>query len=137
MATLDVPVLLRRAGLRPTTQRVAVLDAIAAASTALTAQDLYSQLRERGGGTGLTTVYRTLSALAEAGVLDTFEQAGEQGYRLCSADHHHHLVCVQCGVVEEVEGGEVEDWVKRTARSRRFRVSSHRADIYGRCRRCA
>jgi Fur family ferric uptake transcriptional regulator len=137
MAKPDVTALLGRAGLRPTKQRLAVLNAIAASRTTVTAQDLHAQLRSRGAGIGLATIYRTLSALAEAGVLDTFVQAGEQSFRLCRADHHHHLVCVQCGTVEEVEGGEVEEWVKRTARSRRFRVSSHRADIYGHCPRCA
>lgn len=132
----DASGLLRQAGLRSTVQRLAVLDAIAGAPDAVTAQELHFRLRERGERAGLTTVYRTLSALADAGVLDHFESGGEQSFRLCGAEHHHHLVCLDCGSVEEVEGAEVEAWVERTARRRRFRVASHRADIYGRCRKC-
>ena len=127
---------LRDAGLRPTAQRLAVLEALAGLPDAVTAQELHYRLRGRGSPAGLTTVYRTLSALADAGVLDRFESGGEQSFRLCGEAHHHHLVCVQCGSVEEIEGAEVEAWVERTARRRRFRVSSHRADIYGRCRSC-
>jgi Fur family ferric uptake transcriptional regulator len=128
--------LLRDAGLRPTAQRLAVLRAIAGAPSAVTAQELHYRLRRKGSRTGLTTVYRTLSALAEVGVLDRFENAGEQSFRLCGPAHHHHLVCLHCGSVEEIEGAEVEAWVERTAKDRRFRVDSHRADIYGRCRSC-
>jgi Fur family ferric uptake transcriptional regulator len=102
----------------------------------VTAQELHYRLREQGSRTGLTTVYRTLSALAEAGVLDRFENAGEQSFRLCGTAHHHHLVCLHCGSVEEVEGAEVEAWVERTAKGKRFSVDSHRADIYGSCRSC-
>jgi Fur family ferric uptake transcriptional regulator len=136
VAADDSADLLRSAGLRPTAQRLAVLDAIAGAPSALTAQELHHQLRASGARTGLTTVYRTLSALADASVLDTFENAGEQSFRLCGASHHHHLVCLHCGSVEEIEGAEVEAWVERTAKRRRFSVSSHRADIYGRCKTC-
>ena len=139
MARETSPALLREAGLRPTAQRLAVLGAISSARKAVTAQELHHELRGPHGP-GLTTVYRTLSALADAGLLDTFptpgSSAGEQSFRLCGSDHHHHLVCVSCGEVEEVEGGEVEEWVRRTARSRRFSVESHRADVFGRCRSC-
>ena len=128
--------LLRDAGLRPTAQRLAVLGAIAGLPDAITAQELHYRLRREHSPIGLTTVYRTLSALAEAGVLDRFESAGEQSFKLCGEEHHHHLVCLQCGSVEEIAGAEVEAWVERTARRKRFRVASHRADIYGRCRSC-
>jgi len=128
-------VLLRGAGLRPTSQRLAVLDVISKSEKSLTAQDVYARLRRRAGA-GLTTVYRTLAALADAGILDTFEQSGEKSFRLCASEHHHHIVCVSCGSVEEIEGAEVEDWVKRLARNHHFEVISHRADIYGRCRDC-
>jgi Fur family ferric uptake transcriptional regulator len=137
MANIPNPdVLLRGAGLRPTAQRRAVIEAMAGAPDAVTAQELHYRMRSEGSRTGLTTVYRTLSALADAGVLDRFENAGEQSFRLCGAGHHHHLVCVHCGSVEEIEGAEVEAWVERTAKRKRFSVASHSADIYGRCRSC-
>jgi Fur family ferric uptake transcriptional regulator len=128
--------LLTTAGLRPTAQRLAVLELVTGRARPATAQEIHHELRRKGAAPGLTTVYRTLTALAEAQVLDTFDRHGEQCFRLCGRDHHHHLVCVRCGSVEEVDGDEVETWVKRTARRRGFRVDSHRADVYGECRTC-
>jgi Fur family transcriptional regulator, ferric uptake regulator len=127
---------LRAAGLRVTRQRLAVLEALATRSDAVTAQDLHHELRKGAGSPGLATVYRTLTALSEAGQLDTFPRDGEQAFRLCGTDHHHHLVCENCGSVREVEGAEVETWVGRTARRHGFRVTGHRADIYGVCKAC-
>jgi Fur family transcriptional regulator, ferric uptake regulator len=128
---------LREAGLRITAQRVAVLDALDGRRAPVSAQELHHEFRRRGANAGLATVYRTLSALADAGVLDTFVHDGEQRFRLCRASHHHHLVCRKCGAVEEVTSKAVEDWVSRVSRARRFRVTGHSAEIYGYCASCA
>ncbi len=117
-----------------TRQRLAVLGALEG-QEALTALDVHQRLR-RGAAPGLATVYRTLSALAQAGEVDTFQRDAEQSFRLCRPGHHHHLVCERCGSVEEVPGAEVERWVARVARRRAFTVTGHTADVYGRCRSC-
>jgi Fur family ferric uptake transcriptional regulator len=127
---------LRRAGLRATRQRLAVLESLRGRTELVTAQELHHQLRARADAPGLATIYRTLAALADAGELDTFPRAGEQAFRLCGDDHHHHLVCERCGSVSEVSGPEVESWVTRVARRRGFTVTGHTADIYGVCRDC-
>lgn len=128
---------LRAAGLKATRQRLAVLDALADRPETVTAQELHAQMRKGVARPGLATVYRTLSALAAAGEVDTFTRDGEQAFKLCGGHHHHHLVCEACGVVQEVRGREVEDWVSRVARKRGFTVSGHTADIFGTCRDCA
>jgi Fur family transcriptional regulator, ferric uptake regulator len=128
---------LREAGLRPTRQRTTVLDALHGRPDAVTAQELHAELRAAGEPVGLTTVYRTLAALAEAGFLDEFPRDGEQAFRLCSDAHHHHLICEACNGVEEIAAEEVERWVDAVASRRGFRVSAHRADIFGLCARCA
>jgi len=124
-------------GLRPTRQRRGIVDALRDRDDAVTAQDLHAALRASGEGIGLATVYRTLTALADAGFLDTFERDGELAFRLCGGAHHHHLVCEACGRVEEIGAGEVERWVAAVARRRGFTVTAHRADIFGVCRSCA
>ena len=128
---------LREAGLRPTRQRTTVLDALHDRPDAITAQELHAELRAAGEPVGLTTVYRTLSALAEAGFLDEFPRDGEQAFRLCSDAHHHHLICEACNGVEEITAEEVERWVDAVASRRGFRVSGHRADIFGVCAACS
>lgn len=128
---------LRDAGLRATRQRLTVLEALRGRADAVTAQDLYAELRAAREPVGLTTVYRTLTALADAGFLDTFVRDGEQAFRLCSDQHHHHLVCEVCNRVEELESGQVEEWVNGVAGRHGFQVTGHRADIFGICSSCA
>lgn len=127
---------LRGAGLRATRQRLTVLQALAQRDDAVTAQDLHMELRQAGEGIGLTTVYRTLQALAEAGFLDTFAREGEQAFRRCGSAHHHHLVCEVCNRVDEIAADAVERWVTDVAARHDFQVTGHRADIVGICQAC-
>lgn len=127
---------LRDAGLRATRQRLTVLEALRERPDAVTAQDLHMELRQAGEPIGLTTVYRTLTTLADAGFLDTFDQEAEQAFRLCGDGHHHHIVCEACGAVEEITADEVERWVGEVAHRRGYRVTGHRADIFGVCPNC-
>lgn len=127
---------LRRAGLRPTAQRVTVLEVLADRDDAVTAQDLYLQFRRRGESIGLSTVYRTLTSLVEAGLLDGIQRGDEQAFRACSPRHHHHLICTSCNQVTELEAAMVEEWVGRVASTHDFEVSSHRADVLGTCAAC-
>lgn len=127
---------LREANLRATRQRRTVLDALRERPDAVTAQALHRELLKAGESVGLTTVYRTLTALADAGFLDTFTREGEQAFRLCGDAHHHHLVCEICNRVEEITADEVERWVGQVASRRGYEVTGHRADIFGICPAC-
>lgn len=123
--------------MRKTPQRAEVLAALAGGE-ALAAQDLHARLRARGSRTGLATVYRTLRALAADGALDVLRDDPDRArYRLCSAEHHHHLVCEECGRVVEIPECEVDGWAEKVARAHGFRVRAHRAEISGICRTCA
>ena len=136
MTTDTTELALREAGLRATRQRLTVLEALRGRGDTVTAQDLHMELRQAGEPIGLTTVYRTLSALAEAGFLDTFVREGEQAFRPCGDIHHHHLVCETCNSVEEITAEEGERWVHEVAEARGFTVTGHRADIFGVCAAC-
>jgi Fur family ferric uptake transcriptional regulator len=127
---------LRVAGLRATRQRLTVLESLQGRAENVTAQDLHAELRRVGEPIGLTTVYRTLSALADAGFLDTFNREGEQAFRLCGEVHHHHLVCETCNKVEEITADAVETWVSEVAGRHGFVVTGHRADVFGVCEEC-
>lgn len=127
---------LRDAGLRPTRQRRSVFESLGDRPDAVTAQELHAELRSAGDSIGLTTVYRTLTALADAGLLDVFTREGEQAFRRCGQVHHHHLVCEGCNRVEELSADEVEQWVHRAADRHGFQVTGHRADIFGLCSGC-
>ncbi len=123
--------------MRETKQRSEVLASLGGGD-ALSAQELHDRLRHAGSRTGLATVYRTLRMLADDGVVDVLREDPVQlRYRLCSVQHHHHLVCESCGRVEEIPECDVSEWAARVARKRGFRVRSHRAEILGLCGSCA
>lgn len=124
-------------GLRSTKQRTAVSKLLDSLGEFRSAQELHEELRKRGEGIGLTTVYRTLQSLADAGEVDVLRtDSGEAIYRRCSAHHHHHLVCRGCGRTVEVEGPAVEKWADRVAAENGFVEVSHTVEIFGTCREC-
>lgn len=125
--------------LRATRQAAAVMQALAARPEFATAQDLHADLRSRGDGVGLTTVYRHLQALAEAGSVDVLRKPdGESAYRICgSVKHHHHLVCRSCGRTVEIEGPAVERWAAGVAQAEGFVDVDHTVEIFGTCAVCA
>lgn len=124
-------------GLRATKQRAAVSRLLNEIDDFRSAQELYDQLRHRGEGIGLTTVYRTLQSLAEAGEVDVLRSdSGESVYRKCSDHHHHHLVCRHCGRTVEVADPPVEDWTERIASEHGFSEVHHTVEIIGTCAHC-
>ncbi len=133
----------RHAGLttrvRATRQGAAVEGVLAEAAGFRSAQDLHAELRRRGDAVGLTTVYRHLTHLAEAGTVDMLHTAdGESVYRLCGTEtHHHHVVCRQCHTSVEVDGPEVESWAARVAEQAGFSDVSHTLEVFGTCADCA
>jgi Fur family ferric uptake transcriptional regulator len=118
---------------RSTRQRAAVSAVLDELDGFRSAQDLHAMLRQRGEGIGLTTVYRTLQALSEAGEVDVLRtDDGESVYRRCSTGHHHHLVCRSCGRTVEVER-----WADRVATENGFVDVSHTLEVFGTCDACA
>ena len=103
------------------------------------AQDLHAELRRRGDGVGLTTVYRHLQTLVDLGRVDMLRtEEGEALYRRCgTAHHHHHLVCRQCGRAVEVEGQAVERWAAAVAAEHGFTEVDHTLEVMGTCGACA
>ncbi|WP_326556324.1 Fur family transcriptional regulator [Micromonospora sp. NBC_01796] len=123
---------------RNTRQRSAVSALLAEVAGFHSAQDLHGMLRDRGERVGLTTVYRTLQGLADAGEIDVMRPAGgEHLYRRCSDGHHHHLVCRGCGRTVEIEGPAVENWADRVAARHGYADVSHTLEIFGTCPDCA
>jgi Fur family ferric uptake transcriptional regulator len=122
---------------RRTRQRAAVDEMLAGRPEFRTAQEIHDELRHRGDRVGLTTVYRTLQTMTDAGELDAIRTVdGETAYRRCSTGHHHHLVCRRCGRTVEVSGPAVENWANAVAEENGFREVSHDLEIFGTCDRC-
>ena len=128
---------LRRLGLRPSRQRLRVIDLLAEEPNDATAQQIHYRLREGGERIGLATVYRTLAVLAEHGIVDTLvHRPGETCYRLCGEGHHHHLVCSSCHRVVELGDCELEPWLNGLAVAHGFAVTDHTVEVTGVCAGC-
>jgi Fur family transcriptional regulator, ferric uptake regulator len=122
---------------RMTRQQMAILDVLGNAKKFYSAQQIYGTLVRRNKDVALATVYRTLKALSEAGEVDVIFSDGEALYRRCkTADHHHHLVCRDCGTSIEIENPDLEAWAARVAEEHGFEAVGHTLELYGTCRRC-
>ncbi|WP_207841237.1 Fur family transcriptional regulator [Williamsia soli] len=126
-------------GVRSTKQRSAIAELLAGSDEFRSAQDLHDNLKAAGQSIGLTTVYRNLQALADAGQVDVLRtDSGECLYRHCSTGHHHHhLVCRLCGNTVEVQADVVEKWAIDVAAEHGFTEISHTVEVFGRCNSCA
>jgi Fur family transcriptional regulator, ferric uptake regulator len=122
---------------RTTRQRAAVRAVFAGLEGFHSAQEVHGLLRSTGDPVGLSTVYRTVQAMADDGELDSIRtDSGEALYRRCSTQHHHHLVCRHCGRTVEVAGPTVEAWADRVAGEHGFADVSHTLEIFGTCAGC-
>ncbi len=125
---------LEEKGYRDTAPRRAIVQAIAQTEKHFTAEDLRAQLPE----VGRATIYRSLKLLLDAGVVcRVLLEDGNLHYQLSHRGHHHHLLCVECGVSEDLTGCDIEDQLKNVAAAHQFQVSGHWLEIYGRCLNCA
>jgi len=124
---------------RNTWQREAVREALGSNEGFVSAQGLHSSLREAGSSIGLATVYRALAVLAVEGEADSLQSdQGESLYRACTpGQHHHHLICRNCGLTVEIEADAVEAWAHKVASDNGFTQASHIVDVFGLCARCS
>ena len=102
----------------------------------LTAEDVYRRLLDEHADIGLATVYRVLTQFEQAGLLVRHHfEGGKAVYELNEGKHHDHLVCLQCGKVEEFYDPEIEKRQARIARDRGFAVHDHSLYLYADCLR--
>jgi len=123
---------------RMTRQRAAVSEALEDLPDFRSAQQLHELLRARGDAVGLATVYRTLQTLADGGYVDVLRtEDGESLYRKCErSEHHHHLVCRECGTAVEIDGPTVETWASQVGAAHGFTDIQHTIELFGTCAAC-
>lgn len=124
---------------RRTRQQAAVARVLESSPEFRSAQQLHDQLKTDGTAVGLATVYRNLQGLVETGALDTIRSSeGEQLYRRCeTTEHHHHLICTNCGKTVEITGDAVEVWLDSLAAEHGFSRLEHDLEMTGVCADCA
>ena len=130
--------MLRQRGYKVTPQRRAVLNAIAHSHDHLTPAEIYEKMRQEHPGIGLVTIYRTLGILAELGLICEVHAGGScRSYLLRRpSEHHHHLICSNCGKVVDFTGCDLEELEQRLSQDTGFEIESHLLEFLGRCRDC-
>jgi len=126
---------LKDIGLKATLPRRKILELFEASKVRhLSAEDVYKALMAEGIDVGLATVYRVLTQFEHAGLLSrqNFE-AGKAVFELNQGGHHDHLVCLQCGRVEEFYDAEIEKRQRSIAKDRGFELQDHALALYAAC----
>ena len=128
---------LKSSGLKATLPRIKILEIFQRAQQRhMTAEDVYKVLLLEGADIGLATVYRVLTQFEQAGLLVRHHfEGGKAVYELNEGKHHDHLVCLQCGKVEEFFDAEIERRQNQIATDRGFAIREHALYIYADCQR--
>ncbi len=126
---------LKNSGLKTTLPRLKILNLFEQSSVRhLSAEDVYKELLNEGEDIGLATVYRVLTQFEQAGLLERHHfESGKAVFELKRGGHHDHLVCLQCGRVEEFYDSEIEQRQEAIANDRGFRLQEHSLSLYADC----
>lgn len=126
---------LKTIGLKTTLPRLKILNLFENSSVRhLSAEDVYKELLNEGEDIGLATVYRVLTQFEQAGLLERHHfESGKAVFELSSDAHHDHLVCLQCGRVEEFYDAEIEKRQIKIAKDRGFSLQEHSLSLYADC----
>ena len=126
---------LKTIGLKATLPRLKILNLFENSDERhLTAEDVYKILLAEGMDIGLATIYRVLTQFEQAGLLSRHHfESGKAVFELNEGGHHDHLVCLQCGHVEEFFDAEIEKRQKAVAASRGFELQDHALALYAVC----
>lgn len=129
---------LKKAGLKITLPRLKVLQILEQSHKHhLSAEGVYKALLETGEDVGLATVYRVLTQFEAAGLVSRHNfEGGYSVFELSQGEHHDHLVCVKCGLVEEFFDEVIEKRQKAIAEKAHFKMTDHALNIYGICPQC-
>ena len=126
---------LKSIGLKATLPRLKILDLFEQSNKRhMTAEEVYRLLSDEGQDIGLATVYRVLTQFEQAGLLMRHHFDSDKAvFELNQGKHHDHLVCLQCGKVEEFMDAEIEKRQQRIAKDRGFSIHDHSLQIYADC----
>ena len=126
---------LKSSGLKATLPRIKILEVFQHAERRhMTAEDVFKALLHEGSDIGLATVYRVLMQFEQAGLLtrSNFE-SGKSVFELNEGRHHDHLVCLDCGRVEEFFDAEIDQRQRSVAVARGFELQEHSLALYAVC----
>lgn len=130
---------LKSTGLKATIPRLKILEVFQRSSQRhMSAEDVFKLLLLENSDVGLATVYRVLTQFEQASILSRSQfEGGKSVYELNEGQHHDHLVCLDCGKVEEFYDPEIENRQQAVAQAKGFTITDHALSLYARCTKTA
>jgi Fur family ferric uptake transcriptional regulator len=128
---------LREVSLKATPARIAVLQFLENVNQPVDANMILDYLRQKDVDVDPATIFRMMNIFHKKGITQQIQlQEGKARYELSNRSHHHHLVCTNCGKIEEVEGDFLKKMEKDVFKSKKFKVQSHSLEFFGLCSNC-
>lgn len=132
---------LKEAGYKLTPQRIAIIEAVEkSVGKHLSAEEIYDIVKSTNADLGLATVYRTTQLLEELDIVSSLNIGdGKVRYELYVDDghhNHHHIICNECGSIEEFQEDLLDQLEERIAREHGFEILDHKLKFYGLCKKC-
>lgn len=123
--------------IRSSKQRQLILDVFKTKNTHMSAEDVYQSVRLTLPNISLGTVYRNLEVLVNLGLIyrATFAD-GKSRYEIAAGEHHHHLVCVKCGHIEDMPECPMAKNIQTFIKEQDFKPLQHYFEVYGYCSHC-
>ncbi len=128
---------LKQAGLKVTLPRMKILNILQQRPSAhLTVEAIFQALSDSGEEIGLATVYRVLTQFESSGLVKRYHfESGQSVFELNQGAHHDHILCLDCGRIEEFCDEEIERRQQSIAQRLGFELTEHSLILYGRCKR--
>lgn len=138
MTTLDSEAMIRQAGLKSTRSRNQVLQLLLNQQEVLTADEIYERLVRQGAKLNFSTVYRILEMFTEKKLTEKvlLPHSRKYGFMLFTLSHTHHLICLGCHKVVNIDGCPLHEFERDLAAKTNFQIVGHFLELYGYCGEC-
>ena len=129
---------LKDKGLKQTKHRLAILEILKTNDQPLSAEEVYSNLKEKKIDINLSTVYRNLDLLAEKKILNKLNLSGDQRsvFEYNQKIHRHYLICLSCNKIKPIEHCPLQGYEERLGEKTGYQIIGHKLDVYGYCSKC-
>jgi len=119
-----------------TIQRRLILEKLSETEGHLMAEDIYTLVKETIPRISLGTVYRNLAVLEKIGLIEKLEIQNQPALYEKKKDLHYHLICENCGLVEDLRGVRIDQLEDEIAQLSGYKISGHRLEVFGVCKDC-
>ena len=128
---------LKNIGLKATTPRLKILEILeTSANHHMSAEDIYRELIMQNQEIGVATIYRVLTQFEQGGIVVKLNFDDKSVYELSKAEHHDHLICTECGKIEEFNDATIESCQDKIAEKFGYKLTDHSLYLYGICGDC-